>query len=366
MKRYFFFIILFLISSTSAITLSNHTLNNSIFINESINLQRLNITEKVNLYGINTTGIFTNLRNRTQNLSFYDLTEPNNDIVFWNNTPIKLDVINTEIEIKNYEIIKLGDYTGPVIYIINPKVGEDENFPPVSFLINTSEKSTCKINIDSNSNQTMITSNNEFFSYEQNLENGLHNANFYCEDLLGNLNNKSIDFYFYKKSGYADIIPEEQIKLENISIRYDNWYKNELNSIYIYSLDKEGNFVDLTDLEIYSNLGEIDLIRLGEGVYRAILQSKNWDKIEISIKAIDNEKIIIKEFIIELKEKTNLEKIKESILQKTSRLIRDNLFIKIICWFIILAFIYLLCKTIFKKQCNTLLYWLGFKRKENI
>jgi len=98
-KIFFFLLILLFFPLISSLTLTDVSLNNSIDVDGTITLERINITNTINLYGLLSSGDFINIIGSDQNISFFGLTTPYNNIFWDNRTIIKESAIDSIITI---------------------------------------------------------------------------------------------------------------------------------------------------------------------------------------------------------------------------------------------------------------------------
>lgn len=89
------------------------------------------------------------------------------------------------------------DTTPPEVTIVSPTVSQTFSSSAVSFEANTNENSTCNYSVDAGAANSSMTANaaDTGFTASATLSNAAYTANFYCADVLGNLNStESVTF----------------------------------------------------------------------------------------------------------------------------------------------------------------------------
>jgi len=126
-----------------------------------------------------------------------DVTEINWTGLSENNYHYLADVLD---KAENYNFTLLRginlDTTPPEVTIVSP-TATTYTSASTSFEVNTNENSTCNYTTDAGvTNYTMAANATDTgFTATQTLSNAIYTANFYCADVLGNLNNtESVDF----------------------------------------------------------------------------------------------------------------------------------------------------------------------------
>ncbi|MBU1028507.1 MAG: hypothetical protein KKF48_05675 [Nanoarchaeota archaeon] len=323
----------------SAITITDtnlkvDNLNYQIFVNDSITCSSLKITNNsINIYNISTKANFTNTGLVNSVLSFYGLQTafPNDDIRWDNGTILTTNSDNINVTIPTSRRIELGDFSAPVITIINPISSNDENSNPVNFVIRTDESSTCVYHLDNEYNNfTMTNSGNVNFSATYSLQNGIHTAIFYCTDSLSHTSSESVTFTFYGigtssgASAGGSGGTATGIKLDKLELKYGDWIKGKKNQILVYVYDIDGNLfdpdylnIDVDELVFY----EEKEVRLNEGEYQGeYLIKEDIDEVNIKIVVEDYWKTLEEDVTIQLKEPTKLEELKNNLKIKVSKL----------------------------------------------
>ncbi|MBU0894037.1 MAG: hypothetical protein KKB88_01190 [Nanoarchaeota archaeon] len=338
-KKLILICILLLIPFISAITITDtnlkvDNLNYQIFVNDSITCSSLKITNNsINIYNISTKANFTNTGLVNSVLSFYGLQTafPNDDIRWDNGTILTTNSDNINVTIPTSRRIELGDFSAPVITIINPISSNDENSNPVNFVIRTDESSTCVYHLDNEYNNfTMTNSGNVNFSATYSLQNGIHTAIFYCTDSLSHTSSESVTFTFYGigtssgASAGGSGGTATGIKLDKLELKYGDWIKGKKNQILVYVYDIDGNLfdpdylnIDVDELVFY----EEKEVRLNEGEYQGeYLIKEDIDEVNIKIVVEDYWKTLEEDVTIQLKEPTKLEELKNNLKIKVSKL----------------------------------------------
>jgi len=110
-----------------------------------------------------------------------------------------------------------------------------------------------------------------------------------------------------------------QINLYDLKLKNSAWYKNQENYLYAYTYDLDGNPIDVDSISFSNNPYEKQ--RLGVGVYRVIYQVLNDSNINITVTATDKSKTIKKSTVITIDNPTFLNKIKNSVIETSGKVI---------------------------------------------
>jgi len=285
------------------------------------NISLVNIDETFNL-SIQT--------NNSLNLSYvWDSTEADDGDYF-----IRVEACDNQNQCSfGYSENITIDNTEPTITINTPAVS-DQNTLPFEFRVTLNEVGTCEMVLNSESTKTMITSNNLTFTYSQNVDDGTHSVTFYCNDTLENNESSQRTFSLAKVgtssggSGTTYIIP---ITLEKITLEYDEWLKNEKNSLFVYTYNNEENLIDVEiEFQIFADATK-EIKRIDEGTYQAdFLIKEDLESVNILITAEENGKEIKESITIDLRDKNTLDIVKQETtkaIKKLDELIQEPVFL---------------------------------------
>lgn len=221
------------------------------------------------------------------------------------------------------------DISAPTITINFPNI---DNINTNSFTISatTNEQAICNYSIDYGTNSSMDSTNNLTHTKNIVIPDGRHDFTFYCKDNAGFSNSSNWNALVMLSSGSSGSSggsSSPSIKLYDLKLESEDWYKNSKNILYAYTYDNQKRLIDVDVITFKLGNKNGQVTRISEGKYKAEFDIINESSLTINVTAKQSVKLISKSIDINIKEKSITDESKNiinSIKEKSITWIGNN------------------------------------------